>query len=64
MNKTQESISKANSFTSAEGCATNKGLVSKHTEWEVHSVFIPNATLPSFPIGRSQDSQSFSINYT
>jgi hypothetical protein len=38
--------------------------VSKHTEWEVHSVFIPNATLPSFPIGRSQDSQSFSINYT
>jgi hypothetical protein len=31
MNKTQESVSKANSFTSAEGCATYK----------IHSSFYP-----------------------
>jgi hypothetical protein len=27
MNKTQESVSKSQTFTSAEGCATNKSLV-------------------------------------
>jgi hypothetical protein len=35
LNETQKSNNKANSFTSAEGCAVHKGLVSKHTEWEV-----------------------------
>jgi hypothetical protein len=39
MTKTQESVSKANSFTSVEGCATDKGLVSKHTEQEGHPSF-------------------------
>jgi hypothetical protein len=34
-NKTRESVSKANSCTSAEECATNMGLISKHTEQEV-----------------------------
>jgi hypothetical protein len=28
-------------FTSAEGCATNKSLVSKHTKQEVHFGFNP-----------------------
>jgi hypothetical protein len=41
MNKTQESVSKANSFTSAEGCATHKGLVHKHNKWEIHLSFYP-----------------------
>jgi hypothetical protein len=60
VNKTQESVSKAQSFTSAAGCATVKGLLSKHTERRGKStwVFIPDATLPPSPIGRSQGSQS------
>jgi len=33
-------------FTSAEGCATDKGQ-SKDTQWEVHSVFIPKMQFPS-----------------
>jgi hypothetical protein len=41
MSKMQESVSKANSFTFAEGCATDKGLVSKHTKQEVQSGFYP-----------------------
>jgi hypothetical protein len=62
MTKTQESDSKTNSFTSAEGYATNKGVASKHigkSTW----VFIPDTTLPPSPIVRSQGSQSFLINY-
>jgi hypothetical protein len=38
---TQESLSKAKSFTSAEGFATNKGLISKHTKQEVCLGFYP-----------------------
>jgi hypothetical protein len=41
MNKIQESVSKANSFTSAEARATDKGVVSKHTKQDIYSDFYP-----------------------
>lgn len=41
MNKTQESVSKANTFPSAEGFANSKGLIRKHTEQEDCSGFYP-----------------------
>jgi hypothetical protein len=41
MNKWQESVSKTNSFTSVEECATDKDLVGKHTKPEVCSSFYP-----------------------
>jgi hypothetical protein len=56
-------IQQGNSFTSAEGYATNKSLVSKHTEWEVHLGFIPSATLPHTRIGPHLGSQLFAIGY-
>jgi hypothetical protein len=40
-NKTQKSVSKAKSFTSAEGCATDIGLISKHMKQEVCLGFYP-----------------------
>jgi hypothetical protein len=41
VNKTQDSVTKTKILTSAEGYATAKDLVSKHTEWEVHLGFYP-----------------------
>jgi hypothetical protein len=41
VNKTQESVSKANTFPSAEGFANSKGLIRKHTEQEDCSGFYP-----------------------
>jgi hypothetical protein len=60
-NKTQELVSKAKSFTSTEGCDTDIDLIVSTLSRKSTGVFIPDATLPSSPIGRSQGSQTFSM---
>jgi hypothetical protein len=54
LNKMQELVSKAKSFTFAAECATDKCLVNKPPRWKSSHVFIPDTTLPPSPIGRSQ----------
>jgi hypothetical protein len=63
MNKTQKSVSKAKSFTSAEGCATDKGLINKHSEREVPLGFYSWWNTALFSYCSSQGSQSFLIDY-
>jgi hypothetical protein len=58
---TWESFSKAKAFLLQKSAQPTRSLVNKHTEWEVHSIFISNETLPLTRIDPHLGSQLFLI---
>jgi hypothetical protein len=46
-----------------KGMKSTRSVLSKHTEWDIHSSFISNAALPLTRIGPHLGSQFFAIGY-